>query len=109
MVAAPRRGGTERSNMAVNYPTVDDVKQAFAATIPSGAPYDGQRWLRLERALLDPRWQSASEGIEVLQANGARLVKVRWEFSIDKMNTSSEAALQAAARRLREQLSALIN
>ncbi len=95
--------------MAVKYPTVDEVKQAFVESIPPGGPFDGQRWSRLERALMNPTWQPAGDGIEVLQANGARLVKVRGEFAIDKMNTLSEAALRSSAAALRQQLSALVN
>jgi len=95
--------------MAVKYPTVDEVKQAFADAISPSEPFDKQRWSRLERALMNPTWQSAGDGIEVLEANRARLVKVRWAFSIDKMNTASEAALRASAAALRQQLLTLAN
>ncbi len=95
--------------MAVKYPTVEEVKQAFADAIPSGEPFDQGRWDELYRAVLDPTWQPASECIEVLQANGARLVRVLWEFAINKMNTSSEAALRSSAAGLRQELSILVN
>ena len=95
--------------MAVKYPTVDEVSQAFADALSPGETFDGQRWSRLERALMNPTWQSAGEGLEVLQANGARLVKVHWWFAIDKMNTASEAALRFSAAALRQRLSAVIN
>lgn len=95
--------------MAVKYPTVAEVNQAFVGALPPGEPFDGQRWSRLERALMDPTWQAAGEGIEVLQANGARLVKVRWAFAIDKMNTASEAALRSSAAALRQRLAAVVN
>jgi hypothetical protein len=63
--------------MAVKHPTVDEVKQAFADAIPTGKPFDAQRWSRLERALMNPTWQAAGDGVKVLPSNGARLVKVR--------------------------------
>ncbi len=95
--------------MAVKHPTVAEVNQAFVGALPPGEPFDGQQWSRLERALMDPTWQAACEGIEVLQANGARLVKVRWAFAIDKMNTASEAALRSSAAALRQRLAAVLN
>lgn len=95
--------------MVVNYPTVEEVKQAFADAILSSDPFDQERWDRLYRAVMAPIWQPANDGIEILQANGARLVRVRWEFAIDKMNTSSEADLQSSAAALRQHLLALVN
>lgn len=95
--------------MPVKYPTMEEIKQAFDNAIPSGQPFDQQRWDRLFRAEMNPTWQPMSDGIEVLQANGARLVRVHWEFAIDKMDTSSESDLRSNAGALHQQLLALIN
>lgn len=95
--------------MAVKHLKVEEVKQAFADAIPFGEPFDQMRWDNLYRLARDPMWQSASDGIELLQVDGARLVRVRWEFAIDKMDTSSEANLCSSAVALREQLCALLN
>ncbi len=95
--------------MAVKYPTAEDVKQAFAGAFPAAQPYDPDRWVRLERALLSPTWDSVGPGMEVLQANGARLFRVCWEFAIDKMNTSSESALRSSAAALHQRLAILFN
>ena len=59
--------------MAVKYPTTDEVKQGFAAAFPAGQVFDPWRWDKLEHGVLDPKWESAGEGIEVLQTAGAPL------------------------------------
>lgn len=95
--------------MAVKYPTTTDVEEAFISAFPTGQPFDPKRWRQVERSILDPTWASAGEGIEVLQANGARLFRVFWEFAIDKMNTSSEASLRSSTVELRQRLATLFN
>lgn len=99
-----------RPGMAVKYTTAEDVKQFFADAFPTTCqPYDPDRWARLERAIIAPAWESDGQGIEVLQANGARLFRVRWEFVIDNMDTSSESKLRSIAAALRQRLATLFN
>ena len=92
--------------MAVKYPTPEEVKQAFAAAFPLGQAFDPQRWAKLEHGVLDPTWQSAGDGIEVLEVAGARLFRVEWQFGIDKMNTSSETAMRSSAAALQKSFGA---
>jgi hypothetical protein len=98
-----------RANVAINYPTVDEVKRAFAEAIPNVEQFDVNRWSLLYRGVMNPAWELADHGIEVMQANGERLVKIRWHFAIDRMNTSSESGLRASAATLRQRLSDLVN
>ncbi len=58
---------------------------------------------------MNPTWEKPSEEIKFLKANGTRLIKVYWKFLIDKMDTSSETALQLSAADMRQKLSAFVN
>jgi hypothetical protein len=71
--------------MAVEYPTPQDIKQAFAGALPAGGQFDQEQWNRLYKGAANPQWVDAGNGIQTLQANGARLVRVVFEFGIDKM------------------------
>lgn len=73
----------------------------------NGQPFDPQRWDTLHRGVFDPNWEAVGEGILVLEAAGARLFRVSWEFDIDKMNTGSEAALSSIADALKQHLAVL--
>jgi hypothetical protein len=95
--------------MAVNYPTPDEVKQAFVEALPDAQAFDPQRWSELERAVLDPRFQPAGEGIEVLDATGARLFKIHWQVSIDKMNTNLESEMRSRITALQQALKVIID
>lgn len=95
--------------MAVNYPTAEDVKRGFADAFPTDQFFDPGRWTRLERALINPTWELSGLGIEVLKVSGARLFRVQWGFTIDKMNTGSQSALRSSAVALRQQLAILFN
>jgi len=95
--------------MPVRYPTVEDVHQAFEKALPSSiVPFDQRRWSDLMRAS-SGSWESAGEGIEIKQCHGARLIRITWYFTIDKMNTSCEAELRNRAQQLNQQLKDLIS
>jgi hypothetical protein len=84
-------------NMAVKYPTPDEVKQAFESALPPSQEFDAARWANLEYGVLDPRWVETSEGIETLEVRDATLLRLRWRFRIDTMNTRSETLMNHSA------------
>jgi hypothetical protein len=94
--------------MAVEYPIPDDVKQAFADALPAGGQFDKDQWTRQHRSVLDPRFQPAGQGVEVLQAADNRLIRVNWEFGIDQIDTRSMSKMISEASGLRQRVAAAV-
>ena len=95
--------------MPVKCPTADHVKQAFEAAIPAGQAFDLMRYDELLRAVVDPTWLSEGAGIQVLTVAGARLIRVCWEFRIDKANTNSETDMNTRLADLRRRLVVVVD
>jgi hypothetical protein len=94
--------------MPVNQPTAEDVKHAFANAIPGDRNFDPNAYDRYLRGLMVRDWQQAGSGVEVLDAVGARLVRVLWEFSIDVMDSTASSALSQSVSALKQTLDGLV-
>jgi hypothetical protein len=95
--------------MPVKHLTPDDVEREFIGAFPASRPFDPERFVRLMEALIGPTWEPAGDGIVVLEAEGARLFRVTWEFTIDRRNTSPALALRESALRLQGRLATLFD
>jgi hypothetical protein len=93
----------------VNYPEQKDVEKAFKEALPSADELDQERWNKLHRSIINSTWTNSGEWIQTIQTGELRLLRIIWPFTVDKMNTRSEALLRKHSEELKNQLSQLVS
>jgi len=97
--------------MPIETVRVQDVQRAFEDAVRqasgSARPLDEAHYTRLHRGVINSTWQQVAPGVEVLQAVGCRLFRVRWEVIIDRMDTCQPANLHSQAELLRQAVSSV--
>ncbi len=92
----------------IEIPTLQEVERAFSEALRQAAgsaqTFDDNQYNKLYRGVMSPNWASAGAGVEVLQAANARLFRVHWSFTIDRIDTNLLTALRSQADSLRQTL-----
>lgn len=96
-------------NMPVKQPTTEEVVKAFTNALPGDRNFDPHAYDKYLRGLMAKNWQPVGSCVEVLDAIGARLVRVQWEFNIDVTDSTSNSTLIKSISALKQILDGLVD